>query len=82
MNNTIDTIKPKQVFRLTLPFEDYQSIETSSQKNLEFNAHVSEPMSVNEVARMVTFELTFRQVHSRNINQMFASFLIRTFKGN
>ena len=81
MNDT-DTIKPKQVFRLTLPFEDYQLIETSSQKNLEFNAHVSEPMSVNEVARMVTFELTFRQVHSRNTNQMFASFLIRTFKGN
>jgi hypothetical protein len=81
MNDT-DIVKPKQVFRLTLPFEDYQLIETSSQKNLEFNAHVSEPMSVNEVARMVTFELTFRQVHSRNTSQMFASFLIRTFKGN
>jgi hypothetical protein len=81
MNDT-DTIKPKQVFRLTLPFEDYQLIEVSSQKNLEFNTHVSDPMSVNEEARMVTFELTFRQVHSRNTNQMLASFLIRTFKGN
>lgn len=82
MNNPIDIIKAKQVFRLTLPFEDYQLIEVSSQKNLEFNSHVSEPLSVNENARMVTFELTFRQVHSRNINQTFASFLIRTFKGN
>ena len=81
MNDT-ELIKPKQVFRLTLPFEGYQGRETSCQKNVEFNAHVSEPMSVNEVARMVTFELTFRQVHSRNTNQMFASFLIRTFKGN
>ena len=77
---TEDIIKEKKVFRLTLPFEDYESICVSAEINLEYQVSISQPLTLNEAARVVTFEITFRQVHVRNASQMFASFLIRTFK--
>lgn len=76
-----DITKEKKVFRLTLPFEDYETISVSAEVNLEYQVTISQPIAINDVAKMVTFEVVFRQAHSRNASQMFASFLIKTFKG-
>jgi hypothetical protein len=72
----------KWVIRLTLSEEDYNRLLLSSMKNLEFNVNVGEIIDYNEFSHLCTFDITFRNVHVRQKNQLFAMFFIKTFSVN
>ena len=72
----------KWVTRLTLSEEEYNKLLLSSMKNLEFNVNVGSIIEYNEFSHLVVFDLTFRNVHVRQKNQLFAMYFIKTFSGN
>ena len=56
MESIDEQLKGKSVYRLTLPFEDYESLCVSAEVNLEFNVTISQPIEINEAAKIPIFK--------------------------